>query len=1214
MDDNERSHIKTFDCHGDQNTLGLRWKRWLTAFELFADGKGLILNEENANNRQRRRALLLHLAGINVQDIFSTLPNTGDAKDYKKAVDALNAYFVPKVDTTYARHRFRQLTQAAGETTQQFATRLRRASKDCDYGEDTDNQIRDEILCKCSNTYIKRKLLEAGQGLTLAKALEIAENCEKVDTQLASMTPGGKGEAPASVNRIEGTRKSSNKKNQSRGDKSGREKTCYRCGRAGHFARDPNCPARGHSCRRCGLQGHFQEQCKTKQRGEARQRQTRHHRNSKLGVLKIGIDIAAVNIDSKNIGEFLQEKYPEVFSGVGKLKDRAVQLHIDPNVRPVAQPIRRTPFSLRPKVEEKIQELTDLDIIEPAQGRTPWVNPVVVVPKSGEDIRLCIDMRRANEAILRARHPIPTVEEIRQSMNGSKVFSKLDLKWGYHQLELTPNSREITTFVTHCGLFRYKRLLFGVSSASEQYQYEIQTALAGIDGQANISDDIIVYGKDKEEHDARLERVIKRLGERGLTLNAAKCQFSMDKLTFVGMVLSGNGISCAAEKVEAITSAREPRNASETRSFLGLVNYCGRFIPNLATISEPLRRLTKAGTQFVFGEEQKAAFEKLKECLSSAETLGYFDNNAPTQVIADASPVGLGAVLTQTHKDGPRIISYASRSLTDTEKRYSQTEKEALALVWACEKFHPYIYGVPFELVTDHKPLEVIYGPKSKPCARIERWILRMQPYKFTVRYQPGPKNIADPLSRLVNSKETGNKHSSQADEYVRFVAISATPSAMTTREVEEASADDEELSEVRKCINGKPWDQLAHKQYLPCSGELCSFGQLILRGTRIVIPKKLRPRVLSLAHEGHLGIVGTKQKLRSKVWWPGMEKDAEKFCKACYGCQLVSRPSPPEPIRTTTLPTGPWRDLAVDLLGPLPTGESILVVVDYYSRYYEIDVLRSTVTSKVISSLEEIFARHGLPESLTSDNGPQFIATEFTESMEQQGIRHHKVTAKWPQANGEVERQNSSLLKRLQIAHAEKKNWKKELNVYLAGYRSLPHPTTGVSPAELLFGRKIRTKLPGLSDVHVEEGVRDRDSEQKSKSKMYADAERGARYSEVLPGDRVLVQQERKDKLSTRFNPSPYTVVNKHGNSLIVQSQEGVQYSRNTSHVKNLLRNNVTPSTQEETAAKTHHKEEEPIQQQSVAQEPNVAEPEVPLRRSQRHRAAPSYLKDYCT
>ena len=946
-----------------------------------------------------------------------------------------------------------------------------------------------------------------------------------------------------------------------------------------------------------------------------------------LGVLKIGIEVATVYASSKNIGEILQAKHPEVFNGFGKLKGRAVRLHIDPNVKPVAQPIRRTPFSLRSKVEAKIQELVDLDIIEPAQGPITWVNPVVVVPKSGGDIRLCIDMRRANQAIQRERHPIPTVDEILQSLNGSKLFSKLDLKWGYHQLELTPDSREITTFVTHCGLFRYKRLLFGVNSASEQYQYEIQTALAGIDGQENISDDITVHGKDEKEHDARLERVIKRLGERGLTINATKCQFSMDKLTFVGMVLSGNGISCATEKVAAVTNAREPQNASETRSFLGLVNYCGRFIPDLATISEPLRRLTKAGTLFAFGNEQKEAFEELKRRLSSAETLGYFDKDAPTQVVADASPVGLGAVLTQVQKDGPRVISYASRSLTETERRYSQTEKEALALIWACEKFHPYIYGTPFELVTDHKPVEVIYGPKSRPCARFERWVLRMQPYKFKVRYQPGPKNIADALSRLVTSEDGGSRHSSQAEQYVRFVAVSATPSAMTTREVEMASAEDEELSAIRKCIDEESWDQLAYKQYIPCSGELCTIGQLILRGTRIVIPKKLRPRILSLAHEGHLGVVGTKQKLRSRVWWPGMEKDAEKHCKTCYGCQLVSRPNPPEPIRATALPTGPWRDLAVDLLGPLPTGEFILVVVDYYSRYYEVDILRSTVTSKIISSLEEMFARHGLPESLKSDNGPQFIAAEFAEYMEQQGIRHHRVTAKWPQANGEVERQNSSLLKRLQIAHAEKGNWRRQLTTYLAAYRGLSHPTTGVSPAELLFYRKMLTKLPELSDVHVEQEVRDRDSEQKSKSKTYADTRRGASYSEVLPGDQVLVQQEKRDKLSTRFDPNPYTVLSKHGNSLVVQSKEGVQYSRNTSHTKKLLQNSDTPSAQEG-----------PARQQSAVQVANASEPKVPnaveprapsateprapvvpeplesLRRSNRPRATPSYLEDYYT
>ena len=207
-----------------------------------------------------------------------------------------------------------------------------------------------------------------------------------------------------------------------------------------------------------------------------------------------------------------------------------------------------------------------------------------------------------------------------------------------------------------------------VNSASEQNQYEIQTALAGIEGQANISDDIIVQGKDQEEQDSRLEKVIQRLKERRLTLNAKKCQFSMDKLTFVGMMLSGNGISCMKEKVKAVTEEWEPETVSEIRSFLRLVNCCGRFILDLATISEPLRLLTKTGIPFVFGSEQQKAFHELKKRLSSAETLGYCDKDAPIQVIADASPVGLGAVLTQIHKDGPRVIFYASRSVTETEK------------------------------------------------------------------------------------------------------------------------------------------------------------------------------------------------------------------------------------------------------------------------------------------------------------------------------------------------------------------------------------------------------------------------------------------------------------------------------------------------------------------------------------------------------------------
>ena len=358
------------------------------------------------------------------------------------------------------------------------------------------------------------------------------------------------------------------------------------------------------------------------------------------------------------------------------------------------------------------------------------------------------------------------------------------------------------------------------------------------------------------------------------------------------------------------------------------------------------------------------------------------------------------------------------------EKRYSQTEKEALAVVWACERFHVYLYGIEFELYTDHKALETIYSKKSKPCARIGRWILRLQPYSFKVKYLPGEQNIADSLSRLLQEENQ---------------AVTSTPRAMTTREIEDASAEDEGLSELRNCIAGATGRKDQLKQYIPVASELCVIGKLILRGTRIVIPSKLRSRVFTLAHEGHPGIVRMKQRLRSKVWWPGIDKEAEKFCKTCFGCQLVSSPAHPEPIKSTPLPQGPWQDLALDLLGPLPSGDSVLVVVDYFSRYYEIEIMHSTTSEKIIASLKRISMIHGLPLSLTIDNGPQFVSNEFEKYLEDCGIEHRKTTPLWPQANGEVERQNRSLLKRMRIAQAEGKQWKEEVCKYLIAYRSTP-------------------------------------------------------------------------------------------------------------------------------------------------------------------------------
>ena len=787
------------------------------------------------------------------------------------------------------------------------------------------------------------------------------------------------------------------------------------------------------------------------------------------------------------------------------------------------------------------------------EGPAPWVNPVVIVPKNNGEIRLCIDMRQANRAIMRRRYPIPTVDEVLHTMNGSKVFSKLDLKWGYHQLELSPESREITTFATPDGLFRYKRLLFGVCSASEQYQHEIATVLAGIEGAENISDDIVVHGPDAETHDQRLRQTIERLRDCGLTLNAEKCLFNMDRLVFMGMLLSETGTGPTEDRVKAVLEAGEPTSTTEVRSFLGLANYSSRFIPHFSTLSEPLRRLTRKETPFNF----------LKQKMAEACTLAYFDKNAPTKIITDASPVGLGAVLVQEQGGVWTPVCYASRSLTDCEQRYSQTEKEALGVVWACERFHAYVYGMKFIVETDHKPLETIYGPRSRPCARIERWVLRLQPYDFSVMYRPGRGNIADSLSRLLHRRVELDKHEHDAEEYVRFVAVNATPTALTTREIEEAYAVDEELIEVRKAITTGQFDGC--KQYMAVAGELCIIGQLVLRGTRIIISMKRQPRTLALAHEGHLGVVGTKKNLRTKVWWPGMDKAVDRHCRTCHGCQLVARPDPPEPIRSTTLPDGPWQDLDVDLMGPLPSGHSLLVIVDYYSRFYEVEIMQSTTAEKVIDCLADTFSRHGLPITIKSDNGPQFRSSEFREYCKQHGITHHKVTAKWAQANGEVERQNRSLLKRLQIAQAKNKPWRAELRKYLTSYRSNPHTTTGRSPAELLFNRKVRGKIPDLTIEHVyDHEVHDRDAEQKAKTKDYVDTRRRASYSNVEVGDEVLVQQDKTTKLSTAFNPNPFKVVSKSGNSVIIESSSGSQYSRNTSHMKQYLKEKDSPTRQE--------------------------------------------------
>ncbi|XP_043471652.1 uncharacterized protein K02A2.6-like [Leptopilina heterotoma] len=861
-----------------------------------------------------------------------------------------------------------------------------------------------------------------------------------------------------------------------------------------------------------------------------------------LKVLKIGIVINALN----------EVQLPK-FKGV------TLEFSIDETITPVRQPYRRIPIPLETKVNNKIDELVEMDVIEPVTKPCKWVSPMVPILKENGDVRICVDMRCPNKAIIRKNHPIPTMHQLLPKFRKATVFSKLDISNAFHQIEIDENSRYITTFITSKGLFRYKRLMFGITCAPENFQNIMETMLLGCEGVVNFIDDIVVFGSDEKEHSMRLRHVLQVLRENNVLLNENKCIFNAKEIKFLGHRLSSEGIRPLDKYLKTIQSFRDPKNIGEIQSFIGLTNFVGKWIPNLATLTEPIRQVLRqklnkhADITCFWKKEQKQAFVDLKKSLSEIPTLGYYNPNDKTRIIADASPVGLGAILIQFDSSGPRVISYGHKSLTDVEKRYSQTEKEALALVWAMEHFHMYLYGKnEFELVTDHKPLEVIFNSRSKPCARIERWVLRLQAYNYKVVYQPGKMNIADPLSRLCMTPYAtpfdNEHHVNQIVQYARQIALSL-------KTISDTSQTDQDFLLIQEGLTNNNWNPQVNN-YRLFESELWLHDNILLRGNKIVIPTKLRAQVLAAAHEGHPGIVNMKARLRTKVWWPKIDKDAENVVRNCKGCILVSGPNPPTPMKRRELPTQAWIDTALDFLGPLPSGDYLLVVVDYYSRYKEIKVLRSITAKETINSLKEMFARLGFPATVTCDNGKQFTSNEFKSFCDELGIRIFSTIPYWPQQNGEVERQNRDILKRLKISQIQKSDWKDDLLTYLMMYNSTPHATTGRTPSELFYRRQFRDKLPSLINIEnkeTDQEVRDRDIQKKLYGKINEDRKRKAKEQSVEPGQKVYVQNfQKQNKLTPNFHPEPHTVIGSEGNEVHVRNDStGQEFKRNVIHLK---------------------------------------------------------------
>ena len=771
-------------------------------------------------------------------------------------------------------------------------------------------------------------------------------------------------------------------------------------------------------------------------------------------------DIKLLNSDFSTLEQVL-ERHTAVFTtNIGKLKDITAKIQVSPEASPRFFKARPVPHTLKEKVIKELQHLQDLHVITPVR-HSEWAAPIVPVVKSDGSIRLCGDYKvTVNQVLLPDTYPLPRVDDLFAALSGGKVFTKLDLSHAYLQVPLDDPSKKYTTINTPKGLFQYERLPFGISTAPSIFQRIMENLLSDLPHICVYLDDILISGTDHKDHLQNLHIALQRLETAGLTLKKEKCKFLVPSVEYLGHVIDENGLHPSESKVKAIKEAPIPTNITELRSFLGLLNYYHKFLPDLSTILAPLHQLLRKEAKWVWSTAQDKAFKQTKSLLHSSSLLVHYDEQKPLVLSCDASPYGLGAVLSHQMNDNTeKPIAFTSRTLTTPEKKYSQLEKEALAIIFAVRKFHDYLYGRHFTLYSDHKPLQYLLGQSRQiptPASpRIQRWAITLSSYSYTIKHKPGTQLAnADALSRL------------PLPDKPKFVPIPAdikillnhlSDSIIKAPQIKTWTDQDPVLSRVRKLVQTgwSPSIKATELQpYSHCYTELSVIDGCLLRGSRVIIPPQGRQQVLSQLHDTHPGTSRMKSLARAYVWWPGVDKDIEQLVKQCEICQ-THRPSPPQSvIHPWECPSAPWIRVHVDHAGPF-LGKNFLLLVDAYSRWIEVHIVDSTSAESTIKTLRQIFSIHGLPQQLVSDNGPAFISQDFKQFMNKNGIRHSLTSPYHPRSNGLAERAVQTFKSSIKKLDGPIDT---RLTRFLLQYRITPQSTTGLSPSELLMGRRLRT------------------------------------------------------------------------------------------------------------------------------------------------------------
>ena len=766
----------------------------------------------------------------------------------------------------------------------------------------------------------------------------------------------------------------------------------------------------------------------------------------------------------------LVEQFPEVFTEkLGCLKDFKVKIPVPEGVEPKFCRARRLPYAMTSRVDD------DLDRIE-KQGvwkrveYSQWAAPIVVVLKDPRDptgpIRICGDYKQTvNKVAPLDSYPIPSTVDQLATLSGGEKFTKLDLSQAYQQLELDDSSKELLTINTHQGLFQPSRLQFGVHSATGIFQREMDRRLRRVPMTKVRVDDILVSGRNDAEHLQNVRMVLEILKKSGLTLKLAKCAFMQDEVTYCGYLINKDGVKPMPANVEAVRDAPAPTNLKELRSFLGMVNYYNNYLDGLSTITEPLHALMRKEVAWKWSAECGAAFLEVKKMLCSAPLLVHFDLRKLVVVHCDASEYGLGVVLSHIMKDGSeRPVSFGSRTLSLAERNYSTIEKEGLALVFAVQKFHQYLYGNRFCMYTDHKPLLGLFAETAalptRAASRVIRWALLLSAYNFELKYREGSKNgNADCLSRLPLSMRNG-----EASQRVVSVALmELVKSPVTEVDLRQKTLCDPVLEVVLRSILEGGLEKREGEEFKPFRNrvaELSTEAGVVLWGARVVIPRALQETVLTELHEVHPGMTRMKSLARSYVWWPGIDSDIETMVRQCVTCQANQSNPTSAPAHPWDYASEPWERLHIDHAGPM-NGNVFLIIVDSYSKWLEVERVKSTNAKTTCAVLRKLFATHGVPRVIVSDNGPGFASEEFDQFLKMNGVRHVFSAPYHPSSNGQAERMVrvfKESLKSMGEGDIETR-----LCRLLFRYRITPHTLTGLSPSELLFRRRIRSVLSQL-------------------------------------------------------------------------------------------------------------------------------------------------------